>query len=199
MSTNHAPHVAASLCKSPWTPLRLGGIPLCLFAVAHVTSFAQVDTSLKHWPKYIEQFRAVTAFLHQPHCLKRLMATCVNGTPYEHHGARLFNAKKFSSRIVHKDMKTWRWGTIRQALADMLPVRSLLVVVWNAKKYSQGIEVHDVDANDGEHNSHRNLALGADVATLTSAITSPLFWEYSKMLLKLHTLAEVRAQQVCWL
>ena len=81
----------------------------------------------------------------------------------------------------------------------MLPVRSLLVVFWIAKKYSQGLEVHDADANEGEHNSHRNLALGPDVMTLTYAITSPLFWEYSKMLLKLHTLAEVRAQRVCWL
>ena len=123
---------------------------LCV-CVCALSIDCKVNQALQHWSTWLHQFEAVIGFLHASHCVERFTATCLHGTAYYHLASRFSALQSAHSRFVRNKPARWRWGSVVEALCDILPLARLLPVVWDPAKYSKGLALLASDNEDGGH------------------------------------------------
>ena len=142
-----------------------------------------VDKSLPGWEPWFHKFKAVNALLHHSALRKRLVATCLLGTPHAWMAHFL--------EVGTKKVAEWRWNSIIDALLVILPLQPVLETLWNPQFFA-----HRRSPTDSAPDS---LAEGDPIASFTSnefkladvsaALTTRSWWMYSRMVASLHTVA----------
>lgn len=143
-----------------------------------------LDKNLRSWDAWLPGFKGICLLLSKQHLLKRLIATCIEGTP-------LASLKGIFEKTVPSIAK-WRWGTICKTLPAVLSVFKPLKMVWNAEKFQQRPRTSGdaaADAGDGAEQEEDEDMKVLKVGDITSALRKPFWLAYSHMLLSLHDVA----------
>ena len=147
---------------------------------------ADLDKHLSNWPEWLLGFKGLSLLLSKRHLLKRLVATCIEGTPY--------STFKHMFEVTVPSTAKWRWGTICKTLPKVLSLYRPLKLVWSAVKFLAGEEqvLLEEDAVDqGRGGAGRDDAHDEDMATLrtqdiTKALQNPFWLAYAHMILAVH-------------
>lgn len=138
-----------------------------LLHILHNTT-SDLHVPLQHWAIFIDQLRQVTRMLSRRWSRCRLVETCFATPPQS------FRKEEIESFRSH--LYEGRWGSIWQAIGDLLNVMDLLRFAWSKQAFLHGRrEVRRDDANERPEHSLK-------VDTADSAIRSDLFWAYCVML-----------------
>ena len=136
--------------------------------------------------------------LSKRHLLKRLVATCIEGTPY--------STFKPMFEVTAPSTTKWRWGTICKTLPKVLSLYRPLKLVWSAVKFLAGEEqvLVEEDAVDQGRLAGRDDAHDEDMATLrtqdiTKALQNPFWLAYAHMILAVHDVGNRISSWGFWL
>ena len=140
-----------------------------------------LDKHLRSWSSWLPGFKGLCLLLSKKHLLKRLIATCIEGTP-------LSSLKGIFESTVPSIAK-WRWGTICKTLPAVLSVFKPLKLVWNAEKFQKqnrsGGDPLEDSADQAEQEEDEDMKV-LKVGDITSALRSDFWLAYAHMLLSLH-------------
>ena len=143
-----------------------------------------VDKDLPGWEPWFQKFKALNALLHHPALRKRLVATCLLGTPHEWMSHFLDTGTK--------KVAEWRWNSIIDSLLVILPLQPVLQTAWNPQNFAQRRSPSDAP---------NSLEVGGDdpiasftgnefkLPDVTAAVTTSSWWIYARMVASLHTVA----------
>ena len=104
---------------------------------------------------------------------------CLNGTAFEH----------FSYLLDFEVPNTaqWRWGIIKAVLAKLMPLGYLLKKTWNLARHNISEPLDgSVELSEAEKQEPNSL----DYGLLTRTIHCPMFWQYGKMVGRMHSIPD---------
>lgn len=144
--------------------------------VLHVVHKAteELGAVLHHWQHFLEELTHVTRLLGRKWSRQRLVSTCFAQPPQAAFAGQLLS---FSGGVYQG-----RWGSIVEAVSSLVPLERPLRFAWSKKAYLFGGAEAALPAAERERPG------GVRVATVDSAINSPLFWGYLRCI---DTCAEV--------
>ena len=148
---------------------------------------ADIYRSFATWASGIESFKALAELFYRPELRKRLIGTCLLGTPWEFMKSRLETGLEKPA--------LWRWSTIQRILPKLLGFKRLLQTIWDPHKFGQQPDAQAREeaaaAAEGDRNS--DPAEYVDLTNLrpiTESIRSEAFWQYSNTVCKLSQFSE---------
>ena len=135
--------------------------------ILHIVHGAVEDTIqvLSHGHEFIQQLTHVCHLLRRPWSRQRFLATCMNTFPAKAHAAMYHG---FDGHV-----HSGRWGTITHAIQVLAPLGPSLTLAWCPPKFSFSKQSNAPKYFHGE---------ATDLAIVTTAIGSKLFWVYINML-----------------
>ena len=148
-------HLASELDLS-----RSVGIPGMLHIVHN--SSKDLSRGMPNFESVISQAQQVSRLLRRKDSRERLLETCFNDPT-----GRVLEAsiRKFDAKL-----NPGRWGSVAECVKQLLEIEPILRWGWDLSKY-------------GNVQGRQDLAFeGVDIRSIDSAITSPIFWGYVRML-----------------
>ena len=140
---------------------------------------SELDSHLISFQQWLPGFRALAHLLSHRHLLKRLIGRCIIGGPFENTLPRMFETAMTS--VAH-----WRWGTIVNALPDILSRFKALSLVWNQAKFQQSSSASPEGPSE---QAAAQTDDELDCSIITATLKDEHFFVYSQMLLALHQIA----------
>ena len=129
---------------------------------------SDMDQALTCWNEWLVGFKALSHLLSHKHLLVRLIARCIDGTPFQP------LARMFETCV--EPVAKWRWGTIVKTLPSILKLQNGLHLVWDEGKFlNRGESLQDEDGSDV-----------FKLAIVTKTVKSSRWWAFGHMLLHLH-------------
>lgn len=140
-----------------------------------------IHSHMTQYNAWLPGFRSVAALLHHPHLRKRLIATCMLGTPWAW----------LQIKLQHGIPKPalWRWGAVSAIIPKVLALKHLLQQVWNPTKFANpageaASEAQQREAEEGGEDPDFQQQL------VTETLRSEQWWLYTTMLGKLAQFSE---------
>ena len=138
---------------------------------------ADLDKHLPNWTEWLPGFTGLSMLLSKRHLLKRLVATCIENTPYS-------SFKQMFESTLPSTAK-WRWGTICKTLPRLLQLYRPLRIVWSASKFQGSDPQVPVNA-EGDSNAEASAGGNSEtlrIGDITKALQSPFWFAYAHMIL----------------
>ena len=133
----------------------------------------EINSSLPMWPDWLVSFKAVAKLLHDEALRKRLLAVCIQGTPFAW-------LEEVFKKGVAKPID-WRWGNVVLILPESLSCKNALQAVWSPALFKSN------DSSQQDDGRGDDSALNVDV--ITRAIQSKKFWLQCEVVLSLNQVA----------
>ena len=154
----------------------------------------QADAELSHFQLWLPQLQSVVTLLHYRHHRERFLQSCIRGTAWE---------GTASARVLEKGgiatTVEWRWNSLIDILQDLLPLEGLLRSTFvaermhcvNTEDQDASLVVAEPDTLGGDdaseaHQGRRQRVGRLDITFVSSSIHDALFWNYARVLGKLH-------------
>lgn len=146
----------------------------------HIVSNATNDLGklMQWWSVYVMWLTQVCRLLSRKWLRKRFFATCLSSPDAAMHQETF---KGFNAHV-----HTGRWGSVLSAVAELLRVQAPLRRFWSAARFSMGGQMHEEDAEGGDHRCFR-------LHFVDAAIQSSRFWAYTDMVDRVGEFLEVFA------